>query len=348
MPRMIVDQAVYADGVRHPCSTPAEGLAMAQRFNARPEGGHGCLPADGAGDEQAPRGRAFVWVGLFDPSEAEVKRMAQVFDLHPLATEDLLTGRQRPKLDVFDDSALVVFRTLRYYDANSDVETGEVMLGIGPDWVLTVRHGPHTRLTGVRQRLESRPDLMVQGPASALFVVADHIVDRYTEVDAELQRDLTEIEEATFAIGTRIDVEEIYRLKREILEARGAVQPLAEPLRHLLGDERVVPRSMDAYFSDVQDHLLRAEEHVSSYDQSLTDILQAHLAMVAVQQGDDTRKISAWAALAAVPTLIAGIYGMNFEFMPELDERWGYPAVLTLIFTICAFLWWRFRRSGWL
>ena len=323
---MIVDKAVYADGRRYECQDVAEGLARAQQAD----------------------GNAFLWVGLYEPSAEQVQHFARLLDLHPLVVEDIATGRQRPKLDVMDDSAMLVFRTLAYFEENSDVETGEVLLAWGPDWVLTVRHGDVTRLDGVRSRLEHSPDLMRHGPAAAVFVVADHIVDTYTRVDLELNDDLARVEQATFGGEQDVDVTEIYRLKREILEARSAVHPLVDPVRRLVHSSRLVPEELQPYLSDVQDHLLRADDHVLGYDQSLTDILQAHLSMVSVKQGEDTRKISAWAALAAVPTIVGAVYGMNFDHMPELHWVWGYPVAMLLTVVIVVLLYLRFRRSGWL
>ena len=330
---MIVDKAVYAGGRRHECPDAAAGLADARRRNE-------------AGGPQSER--AFVWVGLFEPTGDEVREFTELFAMHPLMVEDIVTGRQRPKLDVVDDTAMLVFRTLAYFEENSDVETGEVLLAWGPDWVLTVRHGDVTRLDGVRSRLEHSPDLMRHGPAAAVFVVADHIVDIYTAVDLELNDDLMRVEQATFADGGQVDVSDIYALKREILEARGAVHPLVKPVRQLIAADELVPSPLNPYFSDVQDHLLRADDNVMDYDQSLTDILQAHLAMVSVKQGEDARQISAWAALAVIPTIVGAIYGMNFDHMPELHTTWGYPVVLLLTAAAVVLMYWRFRRSGWL
>ncbi|WP_462417553.1 magnesium and cobalt transport protein CorA [Kytococcus sp. Marseille-QA3725] len=323
---MIVDKAVYVDGRRQECPDVATAMAEVR----------------GRDDD------SFIWVGLFEPSAEQVHEFAEILDMHPLMVEDIITGRQPPKLDVIEGSALMVFSTLAYFEENSDVETGEVLLAWGPHWVLTVRHGKHTRLTGVRARLERSPELMAHGPTAGLFVVIDHIVDTYTRVDQELNDDLLRIERATFDAQSSVDVLEIYRLKREIMEARAAVQPLVDPLRHLIDARDLLAEEMKLYFRDVQDHLLRTEGHVNGYDRTLTDILQAHLSMVAVQQGEDTRKISAWAALAAVPTIVGAVYGMNFDTMPELHWIWGYPAVMVFTVVVVVLLYLRFRRVGWL
>ena len=317
---------MYADGRRHECPDLRAGLEAAR--------GH------------SPE--AFVWVGLFEPEADEVHQLAQVLGMHPLVVEDIVTGRQRPKLDVMDDQALLVFRTLAYFDEHSDVELGEVLMAWGPGWVLTVRHGRVTRLDGVRARLERSPELMAHGPAGAVFVVADHIVDTYTRVDLELNEDLMQVEQATFRTDLSVDVTEIYTLKREILEARSATRPLVDPMRQLIDHSDLLPADLHPYFRDIQDHLLRADDHIGDYDQSLTDILQAHLAMVSVKQGEDTRKISAWAALAAVPTIVGAVYGMNFDHMPELHWMWGYPAVMVVTVLIVLMLYVRLKRSGWL
>ncbi|WP_374929531.1 magnesium and cobalt transport protein CorA [Kytococcus sedentarius] len=328
---MIVDKAVYAGGRRHECPDVTAGLAEVRSRAA-----------------EAAEDQPFLWVGLFEPTPEEVREFARLFGMHPLTEEDIVTGRQRPKLDVVDGTALLVFRTLAYFEDNSDVETGEVLIAWGPDWVLTVRHGEVARLDGVRARLERSPELMRHGPAAAVFVVADHVVDTYTAVDLELNDDLLRVESQTFSDGPQVDVSEIYALKREILEARAAVRPVVDPVRHLIETPGLVPDPLRPYLRDVQDHLLRADDHVADYDTSLTDILQAHLSMVSVKQGEDARRISAWAALAVVPTIVGAIYGMNFDHMPELHTDWGYPVVLLLTAAAVVLLHRRFKRSGWL
>ncbi|MDP9417767.1 MAG: magnesium and cobalt transport protein CorA [Actinomycetota bacterium] len=306
---------------------------------------------------QARATGGFVWVGLHAPDAAELAAVAQQFALHPLAVEDAVHAHQRPKLDVYgDDLLFVVLKTVRYcphevLTATSEVvEVGEVMVFVGPDFVVTVRHGEHNELSPLRARLEGNPELLCRGPSAVLHAVADVVVDRYLEVAGALDDDLEDLESAVFsARRDRRDVERIYLLKRELMEFRRAVAPLDVPLRMLAA--RAVPLvdpTIREYFRDVEDHLIRAREQINGHDELLTSMLQASLAQLTVAQNEDVRKITAWAAIIAVPTAVAGIYGMNFDYMPELRWRYGYPLVLLLMFTVCYLLYRGFRRNGWL
>ncbi|MEU3187754.1 magnesium/cobalt transporter CorA [Streptomyces sp. NPDC006923] len=337
MRAVIVDCAIYRDGRR------TDG------------------PADfsDALDEARAEGDAFLWLGLHEPTEKEFGMVSSEFGLHPLAVEDALTAHQRPKLEVYDDSLFVVLKPVAYESETDTVTTGELMVFIGDSFVVTVRHGEGAALSVVRQRLEAEPEVLKHGPTSVLYAISDAIVDHYIEVAVELQVDLEELEAEVFApdsggrgtssaSGTPTAAR-IYGFKRQVLEFRRASGPLAAPMARLAsaGVPFVHQRSQP-FFRDVNDHLLHANEQVEGLDRLLTDILSAHLAQMGVRQNDDMRKISAWAAMAAVPTLIAGIYGMNFRHMPELGTVWGYPAVLCLMIALIIGLHRTFKRRGWL
>ncbi|MBT2384039.1 magnesium/cobalt transporter CorA [Streptomyces sp. ISL-11] len=330
MPCVIVDCAIYRDGRR------TEG------------------PADfsDALDEARAQGDSFLWIGLHEPTEKEFELVTSEFGLHPLAVEDALNAHQRPKLEVYEDSLFVVLKPVTYDDDADTVTTSELMLFVGDSFVVTVRHGEGSPLAEVRRRLEQEPEVLRHGPTSVLYAVSDAIVDQYIEVAAELQVDLEELEAEVFApMGgdTRNTASRIYNFKRQVMEFRRATGPLTEPMLRLTGTGLpFVPQRSQPFFRDVGDHLTRANESVDGLDRLLTDILSAHLAQMGVQQNDDMRKISAWAAMAAVPTMIAGIYGMNFDHMPELRQPWGYPAAVALMAGVVVWLHRWFKRRGWL
>ena len=294
-------------------------------------------------------GHGFIWIGLKDPTPAEFALVNEELKLHPLAVEDAVKGNQRPKLDVFDDTIFVVLKTLRYIDATSDVETGEVMIFVGDRFVVTVRRGEANPLAGVRARLEDAPDHLAHGPIAVLYSVMDAIVDNYTIIDTELSNDLDLIEQQVFLGALGVDVGDIYWLKREVLEVKRAATPLTTALRRLRSEDMpTMHEQARPFFGDISDHLLRVIDHVDSYDRLLTDILSAHLAQISVQQNNDMRKISAWVAMAAVPTMVAGIYGMNFDYMPELRYPPAYFIVLGFLVVVELALFRAFRRSGWM
>jgi magnesium transporter len=323
---VIIDQAVYRHGERQPCSDLSDELSAVR------EEGHG-----------------WIWIGLKDPTDAEFDLVKDELQLHPLAVEDAVDGHQRPKLEIYDASLFVVVKPLRYIDETSDIETGEVMVFLGDRFVVTVRRGEAGPLATVRKLIESDPTRMSIGPVAVLHGVMDAVVDNYDVIDREIQEDMEGLEGSIFADDRSSDARQIYALKREVLEFRRAALPLIEPARRL--SEDAIPHVPDAarpFFRDVGDHLLRSVDHIESYDRLLTDILNAHLAQVSVRQNDDMRKISAWVAIAAVPTAIAGIYGMNFQHMPELGTEWGYPVTLGAMVLFCSALFRAFKRSGWL
>ncbi|MFJ5777175.1 magnesium and cobalt transport protein CorA [Streptomyces sp. NPDC093094] len=301
-------------------------------------------------------GAGFVWLGLHEPTDHEFAGVAELFDLHPLAVEDAIEAHQRPKVERYGETLFAVFKTVCYIEheeltATSEVvDTGEIMVFVGPDFVVTVRHGRHGSLGPMREELESDPAQLAKGPSAVLHAVADHVVDDYLNVIESVQLDIDQVETDVFAEnGARADPGRIYQLKRELLELKRAVVPLGRPLLDLADRPmRVVDPEIQAYFRDVSDHLIRATEQIASFDELLNSILQAHLAQVTVAQNEDMRKITAWAAIIAVPTMVCGVYGMNFEHMPELQWRYGYGMVLGVIAVACVVLYRGFRRNGWL
>ncbi|MFZ4184548.1 magnesium/cobalt transporter CorA [Streptomyces pseudogriseolus] len=307
--------------------------------------------------DEARSAGGFVWIGLHEPTAEEFDLAAREFALHPLAVEDALKAHQRPKLEVYDDSLFVVLKPVTYEPDSDTVSSGEIMIFLGDSFAVSVRHGEGAPLDSVRDRLEREPELQREGATAVLYAVADAVVDHYLEVATELQTDLEELETVVFtpdAGGSKHTASRIYGFKRQILEFRRATVPLAAPMARLAGvgtqGSRVpfVEEKARPYFRDVHDHLTRVNESVEGLDRLVSDVLSAHLAQVGVQQNDDMRKISAWAAMAVVPTMIAGIYGMNFEHMPELRWTWSYPAVIALMATLEVGLFRTFKRRGWL
>ncbi|MFJ8052461.1 magnesium and cobalt transport protein CorA [Streptomyces luteogriseus] len=298
----------------------------------------------------------FVWLGLHEPTDQEFAGIAELFDLHPLAVEDAIEAHQRPKLERYGETLFAVFKTVCYVEheeltATSEVvNTGEIMVFVGADFVITVRHGRHGSLGPLREELESDPGQLAKGPSAVLHALADHVVDDYLTVTDAVQADIDQVETDVFSEnGARADPGRIYQLKRELLELKRAVVPLSRPLEDLATRPiRAVDPEIQAYFRDVSDHLLRAKEQIAAFDELLNSILQAHLAQVTVAQNEDMRKITAWAAIVAVPTMVCGVYGMNFDHMPELHWRYGYGMVIGVISVACLALYRGFRRSGWL
>jgi magnesium transporter len=292
----------------------------------------------------------FVWIGLHDPSPAVVEAVAEHFRLHPLAVEDAVHAHQRAKVEVYDDSLFVVLKTARYVDHDELVQIGEVMVFVGERFVVTVRHGEASPLHDVRLDLEAHPDLLSIGPSSVLYAVADRVVDDYAVVIEGLAVDIEQIEAEVFSDTATNPVERIYRLKREVLGFKRAVTALIPPMQRLSSKQTglpVDPRTGE-YFRDVHDHLVRDADRVQGFDEMLNGVLQANLAQVALRDNRDVRRISAWVAILAVPTMVFGMYGMNFQHMPELQWRYGYPAVVAITLVACAVLYRAFKRAGWL
>lgn len=301
-------------------------------------------------------GDGFVWIGLHEPQQEEFADLAELFGLHRLAIEDAVHAHQRPKVERYDDTLFAVFKTVCYVEhaeltATSEVvDTGELMAFVGADFVITIRHGGHGSLGPLREALEADPEQLAKGPAAVLHAIADHVVDEYVAVTDAVQSDIEVVENAVFSENSgRGDAGRIYQFKRELLELKRAVAPLDRPLQQLATQPMpVIDPEIRAYFRDVSDHLTRATEQLASYDTLLDSILQAHLAQVTVAQNEDMRKITAWAAIVAVPTMVCGVYGMNFDHMPELRWTYGYPLVLSVMATACFLIHRGFRRNGWL
>jgi magnesium transporter len=291
----------------------------------------------------------FVWIGLHDPTPDEFDSVAREFDLHELAAEDATRPHQRPKLEVYGDTVFLVLRTVHYDEEEEEVETGQVMVFVGPGFVITVRHGPYTDLHPVREEIEKRPELLSCGPGAVVHAVLDRTVDEYEPVAGAVDEDIEEVEDQVFSPNRIFPTERIYGLQREVLELHRAIAPLVDPTRRLArGEFDFVHEDLSHYFADVHDHVVRTNEKVETFRDLLHGVLEANLAQVGVQQNDDMRRITAWVGILAVPTCIAGIYGMNFEHMPELKWELGYPAVLLVIAVACSSLYVYFKRVGWL
>ncbi|MBX7432473.1 magnesium/cobalt transporter CorA [Mycobacterium sp. Y57] len=333
----MVDCAVYCDGNRLP-GKYTHSAALRKVHDIETEGRD-----------------AFVWIGLHEPDEHQMQAVAEVFGLHELAVEDAVHAHQRPKLERYDKTLFLVLKTVKYVDhesianARQIVETGEIMLFVGADFVVTVRHGDHGGLAGVRRRLEESPASLKLGPYSVMHAIADHVVDTYLDVTDLIETDIDAMEEDIFSPLAQTEIECIYLLKREVVELRRAVSPLTIDLQRIGTDHHdLINVEIRRYLRDVLDHTIKASERIASFDELLSSLVQAALGKVAMQQNVDMRKISAWVAIAAVPTAMAGIYGMNFDNMPELHWTFGYPAVLTVMAAVCFLLYRTFRRNHWL
>ena len=332
-PNSVVDCAVYLDGRRLPGPWSH---------------------ADAVGEVRG-RGNGFVWIGLFEPDEELLQSVAGTFGLHELAVEDALEAHQRPKLERYEGMLFTVLKTVRYVEsespttANEIVESGEIMAFLGHDFILTVRYGNHTALRQVRAELEAAPERLTAGPSVVLHAITDHVVDDYLAVSDAFEADIDQVEAMVFAPRSPVGAEQMYLMKREILELRRAVMPLALPLRRLAeGYSDLIPAEVCSYFRDVDDHLRTVADRVANYDDLLTTLVDATVAKISVQQNSDMRKITSWAAILAVPTMGVGIYGMNFDHMPELHWKFGYPIVMVMILAICLVLYRTFRRNHWL
>ncbi|GGO87110.1 magnesium and cobalt transport protein CorA [Wenjunlia tyrosinilytica] len=331
----VVNCVVYLDGKRQTGHCPAgEAIARVRKS-----------------------GNGFVWIGLHEPSQAEIADVAELFGLHPLAVEDAVHAHQRPKVETYDETLFTVVKTVRYVEhdrltATSEVvDTGEIMVFTGPDFVISVRHGRHGSLGPLREELEADPARLAKGPAAVLHAIVDHVVDDYLVVTSAVQDDIDVVETDVFAhrSGRGTDPTRIYQLKRELLELKRAVAPLDRPLQ-ALSTQPVPMIDLDTrkYFRDVSDHLAQVTERITAFDDLLNSILQANLAQVTVAQNEDMRKISAWVAIIAVPTMVCAIYGMNFDHMPELRWTYSYPVVIVLMVVACVVIHRGFRRNGWL
>ncbi|GIF52280.1 magnesium transporter [Asanoa ferruginea] len=306
--------------------------------------------------EIARAGEGFVWLGLHDPTPANIIEVAEVYGLDELTAEHALSPDHRPAVERSEEVTVIVLRTTRYVDhpelteTSEVVETGAVVVFIGPQFVITVRHGAPGALGPVRSDLEARPQRLALGPWAVAHAVCDRVVDAYTAVAAAVETDIDAVEESVFAryAGAGGRVSHIYQLKRELVEFKRAVAPLQRHFGALLEDRTLLSKEIRRYFRDVYNNLLRTVERITAFDDLLNSILQARLAQVTVDQNNDMRKIAGWAAIFAVQTFIAGIYGMNFTFMPELGWRYGYPGVMLVMIVTAVVMYRGFRRNNWL
>jgi magnesium transporter len=322
---MIVDSAIYEQGRRR-----AERIPLEDTY------------------EQCREKGVFAWIGLHEPTAEEFDSVRREFDLHELAVEDAIKAHQRPKLERYGNSLFLVLKPAHWLGDQETVEFDEILLFVGEGFIISVRHG-ETALHDVRLQMERRPDLLAQGPSAALYAIVDRVVDDYAPVLEELDTAIRETETEVFSSSGGNPAARIYKLKRVVLDLHAAVVPLVPATERLaVAELPLIDPDMRPYFGDVHDHVLRSATQVQEFRELLTSVLTANLTQASVRQNEDVRKISAWAAIIAIPTAIAGIYGMNFEHMPELGWTFGYPLVLAVIALACLFLYRRFRRVGWL
>jgi magnesium transporter len=298
--------------------------------------------------EYVKRPECFVWVALKDPEPAELAEMQEEFGLHELAVEDATRGHQRPKIEEYGDS---VFAVLHVPQLRADeVHKGELDLFVGRNYVLSVRHGFEPGFQAVRDRVETEPDLLRVGAGFVFYAIMDNVVDRYFPLVDALEVELERIEARIFSDElARANLRELYDLKYKLMAVRHAVEPLIDVLHKLYGGR--VPSmcvGVQDYFRDVYDHLLRVSQQLDGLQNMVVTAMSVNLSTINMATTEVTKRLAAYAALVAVPTLIAGIYGMNFKFMPELQQPWGYPLALGLMVGIDSVLWWRFRKAGWL
>jgi len=337
---MIVDNAIYVDGKR-----TIEPRSLQETYEACRER------------------RGLAWIGLYRPTEEEFSSVAQEFGLHELAVEDAIKAHQRPKLERYGDTLFAVLRVARYIDESETVEFGEIHVFVGSAFVVTVRHGEAPHLREVRERMEGHPDLLRKGPEAILYAIMDRVVDDYGPVVAGVQNDIDEIETEVFSGNAGVS-RRIYELSREVIEFQRAVQPLTGILNALMaGFEKYgVDPELQRYLRDVQDHAILVTERVAGFREILQNILSVNLTLVglqqneevkalseaAIEQNDQVKRISAWAAILFAPTLVGTVYGMNFDYMPELHWTLGYPFALMLMLAVSVSLYVVFKRRSWL
>ena len=323
----VINSAAYHHGVRV-AIVPIPDLGDAWRYSDR-----------------------FLWVGLYEPSEQLLTHIQEAFGLHDLAIEDAHNAHQRPKLEVYDDSMFVVLRTARLCNEGEHrIEFGETHVLLGPRYVVTVRHGSLQSHVGLRTRCEASPQLLAKGEGFVLHALMDFIVDQYFPVMDALELELDELEEQIFSGKfVRSVTARLYHLRRDLLSLKQGVTPLMEVSSRLSRiTSHLIPPDTRPYFQDVHDHVMRIADLIDSLQQLSHIALEANLALISVSQNDDMKRLAAWAAILAVPTLIAGLYGMNFKFMPETEWEFGYPLAMATMFSICGFLYRWFRKVGWL
>jgi magnesium transporter len=323
---MIVDSALYQEGVRVEGPADLSDLVDIAKSNG-----------------------GFVWLGLAEPSHEELQMIVGELNFHPLAVEDAVHAKQRPKMEDYEGLTLFVLKTVFFDPSETEISTGEILCFISDHFIVIVRHGEGSPLATVRKDLEAKPELMALGPYAVLHAVLDRVIDGYIAIGAALEQEVTSLETKVFSGKRQTFSQDIYLLKREFIEFRHAIEPLILPVQKVSGENfPLAPEPLKPFFRDTLDHLMRTCENAIGLDSLLTSVLQADLAHVQVQQNIDVRKISAWVALAAGPTMIAGIYGMNFEHMPELSARFGYPFVIGAMVFLTFFIYRKFKKAGWL
>ncbi|MGW3846729.1 magnesium and cobalt transport protein CorA [Streptomyces fagopyri] len=337
----VVQAALYRDGVR--VSTPASLADTFRELRDQPDG--------------------MAWIGLARPTEAELLSLAAEFDLHPLAVEDAMEAHQRPKLERYGETLFVVLRAARYLDALEEVDFGELHVFVGPDFLITVRHGAAPDLSAVRRRMEDTTELLKLGPEAVLYAILDSVVDGYVPVVSGVQNDIDEIETEVFR-GDPAVSRRIYELSREMVEFQRATRPLVGMLHALMAGfaKYGTDEELQRYLRDVADHVTHTSERVDGFRQALADILTVNATLVTQQQNaemralaeagfeqnEEIKKISSWAAILFAPTLVGTIYGMNFDHMPELHWLLGYPFAVLLMAAVCTSLYVIFKRKDWL
>ena len=324
-PAGVVNCAAYTGGVRTEVSLDAIDALLRQRDR-------------------------FVWLGLYEPDETLLRRVQRQFHLHDLAIEDAYNAHQRPKLEQYEHSLFIVLRTAQMSGTSGRLEFGETHVFLGSNYVVTVRHGSVMSHVGLRARCESTPQLLVKGPAYVLYALMDFVVDHYLPIVQAIEEQVQEIEEEILdgELGGE-STAHIYRLKRDLLALRRAVTPLVEICNRLMRFELpLIPDDTRPYYRDVYDHVMRLNETIDAQRELLTTALEAKLSLMSIAQNEHVKRLAAWAAMIAVPTMIAGIYGMNFAHMPELSWRYGYAASLVTMVLACGGLYMGFKRSGWL
>jgi len=298
--------------------------------------------------EYLARPGCFVWVALRDASDAELEEMREEFDLHPLAVEDARHGHQRPKIEEYGDSLFVVLKTIEV--AGDELKVGELDVFAGRNYILSVRQGAERGFTDVRARAEREPELLKHGSGYVLYALMDAVVDRYAPVLDAVVTNLEAIEEQLFsAASPRASIESLYYVKQQLTQLKHVAGPLLESTGRLFGGRvPAVCAGLGEYFRDVYDHLIRLNQSIDSARDTVSTAIQVNLAMITIGESEVTKRLAAYAALVAVPTMIAGIYGMNFQHMPELGWTFGYPVAIGLMAAIDGWLFWRFRKAGWL
>jgi len=323
---MIVDYALYQNGVRY--SEPSNLQEMITK---------------------ARNGEGFIWLGLAEPTENEFQKVVGDFRFHPLAIEDAVTAHQRPKYEEYPGVQAFVLKTVFYEEKGSQVSTGEIFCFIGDYFIVVVRHGSGAPLVNTRHALESNPEQLAKGPWAVLHAILDHVIDCYIDISIELENDVLGVEQQVFSGESKTVSRDIYLLKREVIEFRHAIDPLLAPLQQVASrGAHFVPETLTPFFRDTLDHLSRASDAAAGLDSLLASALQADLAHVQVQQNADMRKITSYVALASVPTMVAGIYGMTLNVMPELLWKFAYPMVVGSLVLVTVFLYRKFKKSGWL